>query len=70
VSDQSYSWTLTVPLPAGTADDPYDPDDLAGALRELADRVEREDLPPTGDLWDRAGRLLGRGQLVAPAGVE
>jgi hypothetical protein len=66
---EHYEWSLTMPLPAGTADDPYDPDEFAEALREVADRVASDEMPPTGELWDRKGHLLGHATLkVTDAG--
>jgi hypothetical protein len=69
---EHYEWSLTMPLPDATPDDPYDPDEFAELLREVADRVAGEEMPPTGVLWDSKGRLLGHASLgerpVAPAG--
>jgi len=59
-----WSWRVEIPLPAGTPDDPYDPDDLAEALRELAERVAEHADPLTGEVWDRSGRLLGNADLI------
>jgi hypothetical protein len=64
--EPDYHWTLTVTLPDGTSDDPYDPDELAQSLRELVDQVEGNELPPTGELWNRAGRLIGHAELIEP----
>jgi hypothetical protein len=61
---ERYEWTLTMPLPPGTVDDPYDPDEFAEALREVADRIAGDEMPPTGELWDRKGRLLGHATLT------
>jgi hypothetical protein len=60
---EHYEWSLTMPLPDATADDPYDPDEFAEALREVADRIAGDEMPPTGELWDRTGRLLGHATL-------
>ena len=59
-----WEYVLRVPLPDGTSDDPYDQDELANVLREVADKVADRDVPPTGELWDRRGRLLAIAALV------
>jgi hypothetical protein len=64
---EPYEWTLTMALPDATPDDPYDPDEFAEALREVADRIAGEEMPPTGELWDRTGRLLGHATLTVVA---
>jgi len=60
-----WAYVIRIPLPDGTSEDPYDPDKLVETLREIADKVDDYgDLPPTGELWDRRGRLLAYATLV------
>jgi hypothetical protein len=60
---EHFDWTLTVPLL-----DDYDPDEMAQVLREIADRIEGDDMPPLGHLWSRTGHLLGFGRIQKSRG--